>query len=76
MPRIDPIDPDTAEGKARTLLEGIRKKYGRVPNLLATLAQSPAALDAYLGLGQALGGGSLDVAASPRWKWANASSQA
>ena len=61
MPRINPIDPGTAEGKARALLEGIRKKYGRVPNLLATLAQAPAALDAYLGLGQALGGGSLDA---------------
>ncbi len=61
MPRINPIDPDTAEGKTRTILEGIRKKSGRVPNLLATLAQSPASLNAYVGLGQALGGGSLDA---------------
>ncbi len=61
MPRIHPIDPDTAGGKTRTILEGIRKKSGRVPNLLATLAQSPASLNAYVGLGQALGGGSLDA---------------
>ena len=61
MPRIDPIDPATAEGQTRTLLDGIGKKYGRIPNLLATLAQAPAALDAYLGLGRALGGGSLDA---------------
>ena len=60
MPRINPIDPGTAEGKARALLEGIRKKYGRVPNLLATPAQAPAALDAYLGLGQSPGGVSPD----------------
>ncbi len=61
MPRINPVDLDTAEGQTRTLLDAIRKKYGRIPNLLATLAQAPAALDAYLGLGRALGGGSLDA---------------
>jgi uncharacterized peroxidase-related enzyme len=61
MPRLHPVDPAQTEGKAAILLDGVRKKYGMVPNLLATLAHAPAALEAYLGLGQALGRGSLDA---------------
>lgn len=61
MPRLNPIDHARAEGKAKVLLDGVRKKYGMVPNLLATLAHAPAALEAYLGLGQTLGRGSLDA---------------
>jgi uncharacterized peroxidase-related enzyme len=61
MPRFNPIDPAQAEGQAKVLLDGVRKKYGMVPNLLATLANAPAALEAYLSLGQALGRGSLDA---------------
>ncbi len=61
MPRLNPIDPAQAEGQAKVLLDGVYKRYGMVPNLLATLAHAPAALEAYLGLGQALGRGSLDA---------------
>ena len=61
MPRLTPIDPAQAEGKTKVLLDGVRKHFGRVPNLIATLAHSPAALDAYLSFGQALGRGSLDA---------------
>ncbi len=59
MPRINPVDLDTAQGRARTLLEGVQKKYGRTPNLLGTFANAPAALEAYLGFSGALAGGSL-----------------
>ncbi len=59
MPRIHPIDPRTAEGKARTLLEAVHKKFGMTPNITATLAHSPAALEGYLGLSGALAAGSL-----------------
>lgn len=59
MPRIQPINPDTAEGKAKTLLDGARKTLGMVPNLFATMANSPAVLDAYLSFQKALGGASV-----------------
>ena len=59
MPRIDPIDPARAEGKAATLLAGVQKSLGMTPNLMSTLAVSPTALEAYLGLMKALGGGRL-----------------
>jgi len=62
MPRIHPIDPRTAEGKARTLLEAVHKKFGMTPNITATLAQSPAALEGYLGLSGALAAGTLGAA--------------
>ena len=59
MPRIDPIQLDQAQGKAKAILEGVRKASGKTPNLLSTMAQSPAVLDAYVGFGRALGAGSL-----------------
>ncbi len=59
MPRIKPIDVEQADGKAKSLLENANKALGMTPNLMRTLAHSPAALEAYLGFGKALGGGSL-----------------
>ncbi len=59
MPRINPVDPQAAEGKARTLLEAVHEKFGMTPNITATLAHSPAALEGYLGLSGALATGSL-----------------
>ncbi len=59
MPRLTAIDPAHAEGKTKALLDGIQKTLGMIPNLMATLANAPAALEAYLSFGQALGKGRL-----------------
>lgn len=61
MPRIAAIDPATADGQAKALLDAVQAQLGMVPNLLRTLAQSPAALKAYLDLSAALSGGSLSA---------------
>ena len=61
MPRLTAVDPATATGEAKTLLDGVQKKLGATPNLLRTLANAPAALNAYLGFGEALAGGRLDA---------------
>ena len=61
MPRLNSIDPDTAQGKAKLLLDGVRKSLGMTPNIMRMLANSPAALEAYLGLMKALGGASIDA---------------
>jgi uncharacterized peroxidase-related enzyme len=61
MPRLTPIDPATATGEAKVLLDGVQKKLGVTPNLLRTLANAPAALKAYLGFGDALAGGRFDA---------------
>ncbi len=61
MPRLNAIDPAHAEGKTKALLDGVQKTLGMIPNLMATLANAPAALEAYLSFGQALGKGRLDA---------------
>ncbi len=61
MPRLNPVDPANAQGKAKGLLDNVAKALGFAPNLMKTLAVSPAALDAYLGFGHALGSASLNA---------------
>jgi uncharacterized peroxidase-related enzyme len=61
MPRIPAIDPAEASGEAKTLLDAVQKKLGRVPNLMRTLAHSPAALGGYLALSGALDKAALDA---------------
>ena len=48
-----------ATGKTKTLLDGVAKKLGGVPNIVRTMATSPAVLEGYLGLSGALGAGRL-----------------
>jgi uncharacterized peroxidase-related enzyme len=52
----------SAPEAARPLLQGARNKLGFVPNLYASLAEAPAALSAYLNLGDLLGETSLTPA--------------
>lgn len=61
MPRLNAVDPAKAEGLARELLEAVHKKLGMTPNMMRTMAQSPAALSGYLGLSGALGDGRLSA---------------
>ena len=63
MPRIQAIDPAQAHGRARELLDGVQKKLGITPNLMRTMANQPAVLDAYLRFGDALGQGGFDARA-------------
>ena len=59
MPRIKPVDQNTAGPATVELLNSVRKSMGAVPNLIATMANSPAVARAYLDFAQALAGGSL-----------------
>ena len=51
---------DTAPAQSRATLEGIAGDVGFVPNLAATLAESPALLDAFDGLRRAVARTGLD----------------
>lgn len=62
MPRIKPLTHSQAPNKSRPMLERVQKALGMTPNLVATLAHSSAALQAYLGFGQAMGTGELGAA--------------
>jgi hypothetical protein len=59
MQRLSSTDPATATGKAKELLDATKAQMGMVPNLMKTLASSPAALEGYLSTNTALGHGSL-----------------
>lgn len=62
MTRIAALSLDQAPAGSRTALEGIQKGLGFIPNAFRTLAHSPAVLNGYLGLAQALGKTSLSAA--------------
>lgn len=62
MSRINtPASIDTAPAAAKPLLEAVKNQMGSVPNLFRVVANSPAALEGYLGLNGALSKGSLDA---------------
>ncbi|MCA9281004.1 MAG: carboxymuconolactone decarboxylase family protein [Phycisphaeraceae bacterium] len=57
MPRLSTVDPANATGRARELFDG--PLHGKHFNIFKGMANSPAALDAYLAFSGALGKGSL-----------------
>jgi uncharacterized peroxidase-related enzyme len=59
MPRINTINAEQASAEQQQILANVKKGLGLVPNLVATLAQSPAAAHAYIAFSGALDKGSL-----------------
>lgn len=62
MPRIQPVDVAQPPADAAPLLEGLKEKLGRVPNIYATMAQAPAVLKGVLTASGTLGETSLSGA--------------
>lgn len=61
MATILPLDPTQTSPEVAAILQAVKAKLGRVPNLFLTLAQAPAALKAYLGATEAIASGRLDA---------------
>jgi uncharacterized peroxidase-related enzyme len=61
MARVAVIDPRTATGETKHLLDAVQDGLGMVPNFTRVLANSPAALGAFLGLYGIAGAGALDA---------------
>lgn len=59
MQRINAVTH--AEGKAKDLLDNVKRTMGATPNIFTTFANAPAALEAYLNFNSALTGGVLDA---------------
>lgn len=55
MQRITAINHEESTGKARELLDGVKAKIGFAPNMMKTMASSPAVLEAYLNFSGSLG---------------------
>jgi uncharacterized peroxidase-related enzyme len=61
MPRIiTPASIETSPEASQPLLQAVKKQLGSAPNLFRVVANSPAALEGYLGLHGALAKGKLD----------------
>lgn len=61
MSRIPLVTKETASVEQKALLDGVQKSLGMTPNIMRALANSPAALKAYLGLLSSLDGTSIDA---------------
>lgn len=61
MARIQPVSYEQSTGKTKHLLDGVKAKLGTTPNMMTTMAQSPAVLEAYLNFSNALGTGNLNA---------------
>ena len=66
MSRIALIDPRQATAETRPLLDAVTRQLGDVPNFIRVLGQSPAALEAFLGLFSIAGAGRLEPATRER----------
>lgn len=61
MPRINPLAAGDGDAATTNTLNAVKAKLGMVPNLFATFARAPAALNGYLALSDALSKGRLDA---------------
>ena len=59
MSFISPVTASNAPEQSKKILERVKRKLGRIPNLVGALAHSPTGLRFYLGQVEALSGGSL-----------------
>ena len=61
MSRISPVVSSHVDAKVATTLSQVKASLGMVPNLFATLAHAPVALDGYLSLSKTLSHGRLSA---------------
>jgi uncharacterized peroxidase-related enzyme len=61
MSRIPALDPSSATGHVKETLDGLHKRLGVTPNLFRVAAQSPATLDALVGLVGSMAKGKLNA---------------
>ena len=63
MPRIEPLSTESASPKVKKILEGVKAKFGKVPNIFATIAHSPITLESFLSNSEAF---SRKISLTPR----------
>jgi uncharacterized peroxidase-related enzyme len=61
MPNIPTIHPAHADAATQQTLNALKAKLGVLPNMFLTMANAPAALQAYVALSGALGAGKLNA---------------
>jgi uncharacterized peroxidase-related enzyme len=66
MSRLPTPTVESAPAASKPLLDAVKRKLGVVPNLFRVVSNSPAALEGYLALSEALGKGRLPAATHER----------
>ena len=56
MQRLQPVNPETAKGRTKELLDTVQQAFGVIPNTAKVMANSPAVLDSFLAFSNAMGG--------------------
>lgn len=59
MQRLNSVNPETAQGETRDLLDTVKQAFGVVPNSAKVMANSPAVLESFLAFSQAMGKASI-----------------
>jgi uncharacterized peroxidase-related enzyme len=60
MSRLTIVNPATATGSAKSMLDAVQAQLGVTPNFIRILANAPVALEGFLGLYTIAGKGALD----------------
>ena len=55
MQRLNSINPETAQGKTKQLLDTVNRAFGLIPNTAKVMANSPAVLESFLAFSAAMG---------------------
>lgn len=55
MQRLNSVNPETAKGQTKELLDTVQQAFGMVPNTARVMANSPAVLESFLAFSQAMG---------------------
>jgi uncharacterized peroxidase-related enzyme len=61
MTRLQALDPAEVSGKTKELFDAVQGKLGVIPNMMRTMANSPALLEGYLNFSGALERGVLST---------------
>ena len=55
MQRLNSVNPQAAQGRAKQLLDTVQRAFGMVPNTARVMANSPAVLESFLAFSTAMG---------------------
>lgn len=55
MQRLTSVNPKTAQGRTKELLDTVEHSFGLIPNTARVMANSPAVLDSFLAFSSAMG---------------------
>lgn len=59
MQRIHSVEPKTAQGRTKELLDTVQQAFGVIPNTAKVMANSPAVLDSFLAFSTSMGGAKI-----------------